>query len=110
MTGVQAYRRRVAETERSVDAAVAAVKAERAAEFEKSKRERAAKEAARRIYTREDIVGSRFVYDGHSWRKVVSVNKGTVSAETGYSWGDRIPFAMVRGIQQAIEGTSEEES
>jgi head-tail adaptor len=108
MSGVQAYRRRAAETERTVDAAVAAVKAERAAEFEKSKREHAEKEAARRIYTREDIVGAGFVHDGHSWRKVVRVNKKTVSVETAYSWVDRIPFAKVRGIQQPIEGTTED--
>lgn len=108
MSGVQAYRRRAAETERTVDAAVAAVEAERAAEFKQAKREHAAREAARRIYTREDIVGAGFIHDGHSWRKVVRVNKGTVSVETGYSWVDRIPFAKVHGVQQPIEGTTED--
>lgn len=102
MSGVQAYRRRAAETERTVDAAVAAVKAERSAEFEKSKREHAAREDGRRIYTREDIVGADFIHGGHSWRAVVRVNKATVSVETGYSWVDRIPFAKVRSVRSAV--------
>ncbi|WEK60532.1 MAG: hypothetical protein P0Y60_14625 [Candidatus Microbacterium colombiense] len=109
MSGVQAYRRRAAETERTVDAAVAAVKAERAAEFEQSKREHAEREAARRVYTREDIVGAGFVHDGHWWRKVVRVNKTSVSVETGHSWVDRIPFSKVHGIQQPLKGAAEEQ-
>lgn len=85
-----------------VDAAVAAVKAERAAEFEKSKREHTATEANRRIYTREDIVGAGFIHDGHSWRKVVRVNKTTVSVETGYSWVDRVLFEKVRSVRPVV--------
>lgn len=102
--GVQAYRRRAAATERMVDAAVAEVKAERRAAWDAAKVERAAREAARRMFARDEIVGAGFVHDGHSWRKVVRVNKQTVSVETGYSWVDKIPFGKIHGVQQPIEG------
>lgn len=100
--GVQAYRRRAAATERMVDAAVAEVKAERRAELAAAKQAHAEAEAARRRYTRDDIEGAGFVHDGHRWRKVVRVNKATVSVESGYSWVDHVKFKDVHGIQQPL--------
>ncbi|MEV4737153.1 MULTISPECIES: hypothetical protein [unclassified Microbacterium] len=102
--GVQAYRRRAAATEREIDAAVAAVKAERRAGLAAARAEHAEREASRRRFTREDIEGAGFVHDGYQWRKVVRVNKTTVSVASGYSWVDRIKFKDVHGVQQPIEG------
>lgn len=104
--GVQAFRRRAAATEREIDAAVAEVKAERRAEFAAAKQAHADREAARRRYTREEVVGAGFVHDGHRWRKVVRVNTTTVSVESGYSWVDKIPFDKVHGVQQPLAGGS----
>lgn len=101
--GVQAYRRRAAATERDIDAAVAAVKSEQRAEFEAAKQAAREREAARHVFTRDDIVGAGFVHDGFQWRTVVSVNKTTVSVSTGYSWVDRIPFKKIHGVQQPLE-------
>ncbi|GAA1207394.1 hypothetical protein F6W70_13735 [Microbacterium maritypicum] len=102
MSGVQAFRRRAAEPERTVDAAVAAVKAERAAEFEASKREHAARETARRRFTREDVVGAAFIHDGFQWRTVVRVNKANVSVKTDYSWVDRAPFEKIHAVRMEV--------
>lgn len=33
------------------------------------------------------------------WRRVVRVNKKTVTVETKYSWTDKIPFASIRGLR-----------
>jgi hypothetical protein len=103
--GVQAYRRRAAATERMVDAAVAEVKAEQRAEFAAAKQAHADREATRRRYTRDDVEGAGFVHDGHAWRKVVRVNKISVSVETGHSWVDKIPFKSIHGAQMPLEGT-----
>lgn len=97
--GVQAYRRRAAAVEREIDAAVAEQKAERRAEWNAAKIERIAREAARRIFTRDEVLGAGFVHDGHRWRKVVRVNAQTISVESGYSWVDKIPFGKVHGVR-----------
>ncbi len=102
MAGVQAYRRRAAATERMVDAAVAAVKAEQRAAFAEAKRAHAEREATRRIYTREELLGAGFIHDGHRWRTVVRVNKTTVSVDSSHSWVDRIAFKNVHGVQQPL--------
>lgn len=103
--GVQAYRRRASATDRMLDAAVAAVKDEQRAEFAAAKQAHADREATRRRYTRDDIEGAGFIHDGHTWRKVVRVNKVSVSVESGYSWVDKIPFGKVHGVQMPLEGT-----
>lgn len=102
--GVQAYRRRAAAVEREIDAAVAAVNAERRAEHDKAKAAHAEREASRRRFTRDEIDGAGLIHDGYRWRKVVRVNKATVSVESGYSWLDRIKFKDVHGVQQPLEG------
>jgi hypothetical protein len=106
--GVQAFRRRAAAVEREIDAAVAGQKAERRAELEALKRAAVEREANRRRFTRDDIVGAGFVHDGTSWRKVVRVNRKTVSVVNWQvpEWEpDRIPFDRVHGVQMPIEGT-----
>lgn len=34
------------------------------------------------------------------WRRIVRVNRTTVSVETGYSWTDRVPFEEIREHQR----------
>jgi hypothetical protein len=83
-----------------VEAAVAEVKAARDAEWEASK-EAARKAEAERVHlTREDCVGAKVVLTKLGWRKVVRVNKTTVSLETGHSWVDRIPFDDVLEVRK----------
>lgn len=57
--------------------------------------ERTIAERDRKRFTREDLIGSTWVRDGMSWRKVAKVNAKTVSVETGYSWVDRIAFEKI---------------
>lgn len=108
MSGVQAFRRRAAATERMVDAAVAEVKAEQRAKFDAARAAHKEREANRRRFTRDEIVGAGFIHDGHSWRKVVRVNAKTVSVESGYSWVDKITFDKVHGVQMPLEGIADE--
>jgi hypothetical protein len=49
--------------------------------------------------TREDIAGATHVLVSRTWRKVVRVNKTTVSVETGYSWTDRYTFDKVLQVR-----------
>ena len=49
--------------------------------------------------TREDILGARWVRTAGAWRKVVRVNKTTVSVDSGYSWVDRIDFSQVLEVR-----------
>lgn len=58
-------------------------------------------EVERERLSREDIVGSSFVHDGNSWRRVVKVNAKTVSVDSGYSWVDRIPFEKIRAVRKS---------
>lgn len=103
--GVQAYRRRAAAVEAEIDAAVAAVKAERRDEHAAAKAAHAEREANRRRFTRDEIDGAGFIHDGYRWRKVVRVNKTTVSVENAQipHWEpDRIPFEKVHAVQQPL--------
>ena len=103
-----AYRRRAADTERMVDAAVAEVRRERDAEWAASKQRVKDREASRRQFTRDEIAGAEFVHDGLSWRKVVRVNAKTVSVVNAHvpEWEpERIHFDKIRAVQGPIEGT-----
>lgn len=95
-----AYRARAKATEATVDAAVAAVKAEQDAEWT-ARREAARKaEAARVRFTRDDIEGAIEVRTlAHGWQRVVRVNKTSVTVETGHSWTDRHPFHKVLEVR-----------
>jgi hypothetical protein len=84
-----AYRARAAATERMVDEAVAAVKAEADARREAAK----AAAAIRNTpvpFTDDDYNAARLVRTKLGWHKVAKVNAKSVSVETGYSWTDRI--------------------
>lgn len=47
-----------------------------------------------------DIITTR--YEG--WRRVVRVNRKTVSVETGYSWTDTVPYPKITGHHRATAG------
>lgn len=55
-------------------------------------------EGERVPFTRGQIVGARAVKTSTGWHTVRTVNRNTVSVETGHSWTDRIPFDKVLGI------------
>jgi hypothetical protein len=89
-----AYRARAAATERSVDAALAEVKAAKATEAA----ERAVTHAERGKpvpFTQDELKAARAVRDAYGWHKVARVNAKTVSVETGYSWTDRIEITKI---------------
>lgn len=52
-------------------------------------------EAERVPLTADDARGATHVRDKNGWHKVVTVNRTTVTVETGYSWTDRIPLERV---------------
>jgi hypothetical protein len=59
----------------------------------------AVKDAARRRFTREDLLGVTHVRIRSGWTTVVRVNVRTVSVESGYSWVDRVPFDDVLDVR-----------
>ena len=96
-SGVQAWRRRNAATERSVDEAVAVVNAERAREVAEAKafaaEMRAFEEANKPSI--DEIKSARAIRTSVGWHRVVRVNGKSVTVETPYSWTDRIPFDTI---------------
>ena len=48
----------------------------------------------------DDIVGAQFIRTSSGWRKVRTVNKVTVSVDSGYSWADKIPFEQVLEVRK----------
>ena len=96
-----AYRRRAADTERMVDAAVAAVKQEQAERFAAAKEAARVAEAARPKFTRADLADAHHVHDGHRWLRVVRVNRETVTVQTPWSWTERVRFDRVHRYADA---------
>lgn len=93
-----AYRARAAATERMVDEAVAAVKAERDAERQAAK----AATALRNTpvpFTDDEWATAQAVRTRLGWHKVVRANAKSVTVETGYSWTDRIARAKVLEVR-----------
>ena len=89
-----AFRARAAATERSVDAALAEVKA--AKEAEAAERAVTHAERAKPVpFTPDELKAARAVRDAYGWHKVARVNAKTVSVETGYSWTDRIDITKI---------------
>jgi len=84
-----AYRARAAATERMVDVAVAAVKAEQDAQFAAAKTAAAAKNAPV-SFTEDQYRAATAVRTKLGWYRVVKVNAKSVTVETGHSWTDRI--------------------
>jgi predicted nucleic acid-binding protein len=84
-----AYRARTAQTERSIDAALAEVKAERDAKD--AKNAEAYAERTRPVsFTREELQAARAVRTRYGWHRVVRVN--TTTATVNGDFGDyRVP-------------------
>lgn len=95
-----AWRRRQAATERSIDEAVAVVKAERAAQWAEAKAAAAVARANRRVYTADDLKGARLAKNGGEWREIARVNAKTVSLRIrpGSTCTDRVPFDRIDGV------------
>jgi len=91
----KAYRSRAAATERMIDDAVAALKAELNANRERARNEVAEAEANRVHLTRDDLLAATYVRTRFGWHKVARVSRTTVSVETGYSWTDKYEFSKI---------------
>lgn len=89
-----AYRARSAKVERAIDAALADVKAEKAAE-------RAAAQARyderhKAVpFTPEELKAAKYVRTLLGWERVVRVNAKTVTVTTPYSWTERVAIDKV---------------
>jgi hypothetical protein len=56
--------------------------------------------AARRDYGPDDVAGGDYVRVRGRWRRVVRVNRKSLSVETGYSWTDRVPYREVTAVRR----------
>ena len=91
-------RQHAAGIERTVDQAVAAVKAEQDAEREAAK----ARYDERHKFVpwnTNDLHEARAIRTELGWHKVVRVNKKTVTVETGYSWTDRVAIDKILEVR-----------
>lgn len=91
-----AYRRRAANVERAVDAAVTAVRSEADLKWAAAK-ERAKFDAANEgKYAASDLISARAVRTKLGWRSVVKVNTKTVTVSTEHPWTTRVDVSKVR--------------
>lgn len=88
-TSRQQVRNRDAATDRSIEAACAAVKAENDAHFEAAKKA-ASERNTPILFTDEQYKAATLVRTKLGWFKVAKVSAKSVSVETGFSWTDRI--------------------
>jgi len=51
-------------------------------------------------FHRDDIVGALFILTKWGWKKVRTVNKVTVSVDSGYSWADKVAFDQVLQVKR----------
>lgn len=91
-------RQHAAGIERTVDQAMAAVKAEK--EAERTANIAAYRERTKPVpYTPEELKAAGLIRTELGWHKVVKVNAKSVTVETGYSWTDRIALAKVLEVR-----------
>lgn len=74
-----AFRARTRAIERTVDDAVAAVKAHRDAEWDERAAVVAAERAARAPITATDLADAVIIHDKYGWQKIIRVNTKTVT-------------------------------
>jgi len=84
--------------DRSIDQAVAAVKAQQAAETADAKA-RYAERSKPVPFTTEKLKAARAIRTSVGWHKVVKVNAKSVTVETGYSWTDRYALDKVLEVR-----------
>jgi hypothetical protein len=87
-----------AKIERSIDAAMAEVKAQQEAERAEAKAANA-KRNAPVPFTPEELKAARAIRTSSGWHRVARVNTKTVSVETGYSWTDRYPIDKILEVK-----------
>lgn len=97
---VKAFRARAKKTNDDIAATLASVKAESAQAWKESRAAEKKAEADRVRLTRDDIIGALFVRTVVGWHKVRSVNKSTVSVDSGYSWSDKYPFDKILEVRK----------
>jgi hypothetical protein len=90
-----AYRARAAATERSVDAALADVRAAKAAEQAAVY----AKRTAPVPFTPDELNAARAIRTSVGWHRVVKVNAKSVTVATGYSWNDRYTLDKILEVR-----------
>ena len=89
-----AYRARAAATERSVDAALADVKAQQ--EAERAEAQAAwSKRYAPVPFTAEELKAARTIRTALGLHAVVRVNAKSVTVKTAYSWTDRVSIDKI---------------
>lgn len=84
--------------ERTVDAAVAAVKAAKETERQKLIADYRAKTAPV-PYSADELQNAAAVRTTTGWHKVVRVNAKSVTVETQYSWTDRHPINQILEVR-----------
>ena len=93
-----AYRARAAATERSVDAALAEVKAAKEAEWAEALRANLA--LTKPVpFTPEELKAARAIRTSVGGHRVVKVNAKSVTVATGYSWNDRYTLEKVLEVR-----------
>lgn len=48
------------------------------------------------VFDKEKLEGKKFIRDRHGWRKIIKLNKTTVSVDSGYSWADKIEYSKIK--------------
>jgi hypothetical protein len=97
---VSAFRARAKKTNDEIAATLADVNAESRRRWREERASERLAELERVPLTRDDIVGAKVVRTAIGWQKVRTVNKVTVSVESGYSWADKIPFDKVLEVRR----------
>lgn len=98
--------------ERSVDQAVAEVKADKDAQYARARAADYEKRALQGSVSRDEILtaGEVDVY-GYGWLRVIKVNKTTVKVANPYAWDGEssYPLRRVIGVRQAPHRACQEE-
>jgi hypothetical protein len=81
-----------------VDAAVAEVKTEQAAQFAAAKARAREAEANRHRYTRDELLDALLVRDRYGWAHVIRVNEKTIVISAGFG-PRKIPFDRVLEVR-----------
>ena len=91
-------RKEAAAMDRSIDQAVAAMKAQQEADAIEA-RARYAERTKPVPFTPEELKAARAIRTDAGWHKVRKVNAKSVTVETGYSWTDRYSLEKVLEVR-----------
>lgn len=91
-------RKDAAAMDRSIDQAVASVKAQQETEAAEA-RARYAERTKAVPFTTEELRAARAIRTSVGWHRVVKVNAKSVTVSTGYSWNDRYTLDKVLEVR-----------